>query len=140
MGRELRIQFASAGIAQPILPNKSTLLRKRSRNGRPSRLYRACINSALSSDRFTFEGHSGVHPLQERQLLNAASNSVEHNGSCPLTRSSSAARIILARPRVDMISSWVAINVGHMMPVFLRQPPQPLHCSGLLMNERSLNV
>src|SRR5262249_30120932 len=131
------MRFANDGITHPILPNKSTLLRSRSRNGKPSRRYRALVNSALSSERFTLEGHSGVHPLQERQLLSAASNSAEISGSCLLARSSNAARITLARPRVDMTSSWVAINVGHIMPVRLRQPPQPLHCSRLPMNERS---
>src|SRR5882724_456520 len=88
--------------------------------------------------RFTLDGHSGVQPLQERQLLSAASNSAERNGSCPVVRSSSAARMMLARPRVDMISSPVAINVGHMIGASLRQPPQPLHCSRLPMNEPSL--
>src|SRR6266542_987606 len=139
-GFESRNQFASDGTTQPILPNKSTLLKARSRNGRPSRRYRACISSAFRSAKFTLDGHSGVHPLQERQLLSAASNSAERNGSCPLTRSSSEARIMLARPRVDMTSSWVAMNVGHMMPVLVRQPPHPLHCSRLPMNERSLKA
>src|SRR3984893_3349464 len=132
--------FASDGITHPILANKSTLLKSRSRNGKPSCLYCACISSALSSARFTLDGHSGVHPLQERQLLSAASNSAECNGSCPLTRSSSAARIMLARPRVDMTSSCVAVSVGHMIQVVLRQPPQPFHCSRLPMNEWSLNA
>src|SRR5437588_745295 len=48
--------------------------------------------------------------------------------------------MMLARPRVDMTSSCVAMNVGHIMPVCLRQPPQPLHCSRLPMNERTLNA
>src|SRR4029434_4188118 len=96
--------------------------------------------SALSSARFTLDGHSGVHPLQERQLLSAASSSAERRGSCPVTRISNAARLTLARPRVDMTSSPVAMYVGHMMPVCLRQPPQPLHCSRLPTNERSLNA
>src|SRR5689334_6349172 len=88
---------------------------------------------------FTFDGHSVVHALQARQLLSAASSSAERNGSPPLMpRNSSAARIALARPRVDMISSPVAINVGHIDGVSLRQPPQPLHCSRLRMNEPSL--
>ena len=43
-----------------------------------------------------------------------------------------------ARPRVDMISSPVAMNVGHIVGVCLRQPPQPLHCSRLAVNEPSL--
>src|SRR5712692_5733269 len=96
--------------------------------------------SALSSARLTFDGHSGVQPLQERQLLSAASSSADFNGSWPLPRSSSDRRMMLARPRVDITSSPVAMNVGHMIGVSLRQPPQPLHCSRLPMNERSLNA
>src|SRR5438477_506746 len=93
-----------------------------------------------SNARFTFDGHSGVQPLQERQLLSAASSSSDFNGSCPFVRNSSAARMMFARPRVDITSSCVAINVGHMMPLCLRQPPQPLHCSRLPTNDRSLNA
>src|SRR5215475_7010752 len=100
---------------------------------------RAWSNSAFKSARFTFEGHSTVQALQERQLLRAASISVEHNGSrLPTPRISSAARMALARPRVDMISSPVAMKVGHIVAVSLRQPPQPLHCSRLPANEPSL--
>ena len=55
-----------------------------------------------------------------------------------MPRNSSAARMALARPRVDMISSPVAMNVGHMLGVSLRQPPQPLHCSRLAVKEPSL--
>ena len=55
------------------------------------------------------------------------------NGSSPSTRSSSAARIAFARPRVDMYSSPVARKVGHIVGASLRQPPQPLHCSRLPM-------
>ncbi len=139
-GLRSAIAFASCGTTQPIRPNKSTLLTTRSRNGKPSRWCRAYIISAFSSARFTLDGHSGVHPLQERQLLNAASSSSDFRGSFPFTRSSSAARMILARPRVDMISSPVAMNVGHMIGVSLRQPAQPLHCSRLPINERSLNA
>ena len=139
-GLRSTIAFATCGNAQPIRPNKSTLLKTRSRNGKPSRCCRAYIISAFNSARFTFDGHSGVHPLQERQLLSAASSSSDFSGSRPFTRSSSAARMMLARPRVDMTSSPVAMNVGHMMPVCLRQPPQPLHCSRLPMNEPSLNA
>src|ERR1700731_179487 len=87
-----------------------------------------------------FDGHSGVQPLHERQLLSAASSSADFNGSCPCSRNSSERRIIFARPRVDMTSSPVAMNVGHMIGASLRQPPQPLHCSRLPMNERSLKA
>ena len=45
-----------------------------------------------------------------------------------------------ARPRVDITSSCVAMNVGHMMPLCLRHPPQPLHCSRFPANDRSLNA
>ncbi len=55
-----------------------------------------------------------------------------------MPRSSSTARIVLAYPRVDLISSPVAMNVGHMLGVSLRQPPQPLHCSRLAVNDPSL--
>src|SRR5258708_39526245 len=51
---------------------------------------------------------------------------------------SSMARIALARPRVDMISSPVATKVGHMVGASFRQPPQPLHCSRLPTNDSSL--
>ena len=100
-----------------------------------------------------------MQPLQERQLLSAASSSADFNasprsdgfpavmfrprklsGSFLGSRSSSAARMMLARPRVDITSSCVAMNVGHMMPLCLRQPPQPLHCSRLPVNDRSLNA
>jgi hypothetical protein len=40
-GLKSRIRFASAGIAQPIRPSKSMLLRIRSRAGKPSRRHRA---------------------------------------------------------------------------------------------------
>ena len=43
----------------------------------------------------------------------------------------------LERPRVDMPSSPVARKVGHMVLVCLRQPPQPLHCSRLAINDSS---
>ena len=68
------------------------------------------------------------------------SSSADFSWSCPLVRSSSAARMMLARPRVDITSSCVAMKVGHMMPLCLRQPPQPLHCSRLPVNDRSLNA
>ena len=81
---------------------------------------------------FTLEGHSVVQALQERQLLSAASSSgAAQRVAARMPRNSSAARIALARPRVHMISSPVAMNVGHMVGVSLRQPPQPLHCSRL---------
>src|SRR2546422_6303626 len=87
----------------------------------------------------TFEGHSVVQALQLRQLLSAASKSLDRNGSASLLwRSSSTARMALARPRVDMISSPVATKVGHMVGASLRHPPQPLHCSRLAANEPSL--
>src|SRR5205823_7679214 len=88
----------------------------------------------------TLDGHSGVQPLHERQLLRAASSSADFKGSWPFTRSCRAARMILARPRVDITSSPVATNVGHIMGASLRQPPQPLHCSRLPTNDRSLNA
>ena len=87
---------------------------------------------------FTFDGHSVVQALQDRQLLSAASSSAQRSASPPgMSRSSSAARIALARPRVLMISSPVARKVGHIVGVSLRQPPQPLHCSRLRVNEPS---
>src|SRR5205085_1954552 len=93
----------------------------------------------LSKAMLTLEGHSVVHALQLRQLLNAASNSLDCNGSpVSMVRISKAARMALARPRVDMISSPVTTKVGHMVGASLRQPPQPLHCSRLAMNEPSL--
>src|SRR6516225_2435928 len=101
---------------------------------------RACCSSALSRARLTFEGHSVVHALQERQLLKAASSSADcrpYPFLLPESRASSAARMALARPRVDIISSPVAMNVGHMVGVSLRQPPHPLHCSRLPTNEPS---
>src|ERR1039458_5443385 len=86
----------------------------------------------------TFEGHSVVQALQERQLLSAVSSSTQRSGSSSDTpRNSRAARIALARPRVLMISSPVAMKVGHMVGVSLRQPPPPLHCSRLRVNEPS---
>src|ERR1017187_252219 len=86
---------------------------------------------------FTLDGHSDVQARQERQLLNAASSSAERSAS-PLTpRNSSAARMVLARPRGDMTSSPVTRNVGHIVGVCLRQPPQPLHCSRLAVNDSS---
>ncbi len=99
---------------------------------------RACCNSAFNNVRFTLDGHSTVQALQDKQLLNAASSSSERRGSPLMPRSSNAARIALARPRVDMISSPVAMNVGHMLGVSLRQPPHPLHCSRLAVNDPSL--
>src|SRR5207237_5318090 len=88
----------------------------------------------------TLDGQSGVQRLQERQLLSAASSSADVNGSCPLPRTSSDRRIMFARPRVDIASSPVAMNVGHMIGSSLRQPPQPLHCSRLPMNDWSLKA
>src|ERR1035438_3912157 len=99
---------------------------------------RACCNSAFSSDRFTLDGHSTVQALQDRQLFNATSSSSETSGSPLMPRNSSAARMPLARPRVDMISNPVAMKVGHMLGVSLRHSPQPLHCSRLAVNEPSL--
>ncbi len=100
---------------------------------------RACCSSAFNSARFTLDGHSIMQALQDRQLLSAASSSADTSGSpFSMPRNSSAARMALARPRVDMISSPVAMNVGHMLGVCLRQPPQPLHCSRLAVNDPSL--
>src|SRR6266851_6652893 len=96
--------------------------------------------SALSSARLTFDGHSGVQPLHDRQLLSAASSSADFNGSGPFPRNSRERRIIFARPRVDITSSPVAMNVGHMIGVSFRHPPQPLHCSRLPTNDPSLNA
>src|SRR5208282_485058 len=101
---------------------------------------RACCNSAFNNAMFTLDGHSTVQALQDRQLLSAVSSSAERSGSPLMPRNSSAARIALARPRVDMISSPVAMNVGHMLGVSLRQPPQPLHCSRLAVNDLSLSA
>src|SRR5262250_2460107 len=87
----------------------------------------------------TLDGHSVVHALQLKQLLSAVSNSSDRKAS-PFAslRNSSTARMALARPRVDMISSPVATKVGHIVGAALRQPPQPLHCSRLAANESSL--
>src|SRR6478736_4585259 len=86
----------------------------------------------------TLEGHSVVHALQLKQLLKAASNSLDCNGSpASMFRNSRAARMALARPRVDIISSPVATKVGHIVGASLRQPPQPLHCSRLPTTEAS---
>src|SRR3954452_10885494 len=100
---------------------------------------RACCSSALSMAMLTFEGHSLVQARQERQLLNAASSSADFSAS-PVSnpRDSSTARIALARPRVDILSSPVAMNVGHIVGVCLRHAPQPLHCSRFPMNDSSL--
>src|SRR5947208_3949954 len=89
----------------------------------------------------TLEGHSVVQALHARQLLKAASISVQSSGS-PFSnpRYSRAARMAFARPRVDMISSPVTRKVGHMVGVSLRQPPQPLHCSRLRVNEPSFSA
>src|SRR6266567_4945099 len=132
------IALLSHGTAQPKRPSRSTELNKRSRSDKPSRRMRAYCSSAFSNARLTLDGHSVVQALHARQLLSAASISPARNGSPLRPRNSSAARIALARPRVDMISSPVAINVGHMVGVCLRQPPQPLHCSRLRTNEPSL--
>src|SRR5207244_521729 len=87
---------------------------------------------------FTFEGHSVVHALQDRQLLRAASSSGECNRSpFVAARPSKTARITFARPLVDISSSPVAMKVGHIVAVSLRQPPQPLHCSRFPTNDSS---
>src|SRR5262249_31006892 len=125
--------------AQPLRPRKSTALNIFSRSDKPSRRMRAYCSSAFNNAMFTFEGHSVVQALHERQLLNASSSSVARKTSAPPNpRCSSTARIVLARPRVDMISSPVAINVGHIVALSLRQPPQPLHCSRLPTKDASL--
>src|ERR1700690_2197300 len=98
---------------------------------------RAWSNSAFNRARLTWDGHSVVQALQDRQLLKATSSSRERSGSPLISRSSSTARMALARPRVDMDSSPVAMNVGHMVGVCFKQPPQPLHCSKLATNESS---
>ena len=138
-----RSRFVSLGMRQPSLPNKSTLLRIRSRSGQaiaaPScvkhfRLKQRQVHVRRTFRRATFAGET------------VAQRGVELGGFqsgvvAPIyVRSSSAARMILARPRVDITSSCVAMNVGHMMPLCLRQPPQPLHCSRLPVNDRSLNA
>ena len=90
---------------------------------------------------FTFDGHSVVQALQERQLLNAASSSAERNGSPRVPRFSSTARMAFARPRVDMISSPVAMNLtlvpraaaSIMSPMMLL----PLTCSSSFSTKTS---
>src|SRR5258706_6089605 len=126
-------------MRQPALPKKSSELNRRLRKESPWRRLRACNSSVFSKARFRFEGHSFVQALHERQLLNAASNSSERRGSALFEpRASSTARMALARPRVDMISSPVAMKVGHIVGVSLRQPPQPLHCSRFRVNDLAL--
>src|SRR5262245_57729293 len=113
---ERKVPLASEGKRQLSFPSRSTELIMRTDNGSPSRFQRASRSSALSSAMLTLDGHSVVQALHERQLLSAASNSVERSASpSPMPRSSSAARMALERPRVDMISSPVATNVGHMV-------------------------
>src|SRR5512143_1094216 len=108
---ESNAALARRGNLQPSWPSESTELIRRSRQESPSRAMRAFNSSALSSDRFTFEGHSVVQALQERQLLKAASNSKLRSGSLlAAPRRSNAARMRLARPRVDISSSRVARN------------------------------
>src|ERR1039458_5312968 len=103
--RELKRELDSHGTEQPNRPSASTELTSRCTSVRPSRLVRACCSSALSSGRFTLDGHSLMQALQDRQFDSAYSSSAARNGSLPEPRISSAARIRLARPRVDMPSS-----------------------------------
>ena len=99
---------------------------------------RAHCNSAFSNAMFTLDGHSFVQALHERQFVSAASISSQRKTSLLfMPRISSAARMAFALPRVDMISSPVAMNVGHIVAVSLRQPPQPLHCSRFAANDPS---
>src|ERR1700693_717385 len=74
-------RLAKDGKAQPSVPNKSTKEKTRWRIEKPWRLIQACSSSAFSNDMLTFEGHSVVQALQDKQLLSAASSSRDFNGS-----------------------------------------------------------
>src|SRR6185369_8929651 len=94
---------------------------------------------------FTFEGHSLVQALQERQLARTGS-SVNQSRSAsrpplvdvPADRPSRTARMRFARPLVLITSSTVTRNVGHIDGTSFRQPPHPLHCSRLAAKDSSL--
>jgi len=63
-------------------------------------------------------GLAGETGIKRCRPALALRNSWRPPPHCP----SSAARIVLARPRVDMISSPVAMNVGHMVGACLVHP------------------
>src|SRR5437763_623616 len=67
--------LARLGTAHPNGPSESTLEKRRCRHDNPLRKIPACINSALSSDMLTLEGHSFVHALHAKQVSSAARSS-----------------------------------------------------------------
>jgi len=110
-----------------FFPNRSTEPSK-PRFERPDRSFEfaRCSNSPLSNAMFTCDGHSFRHALHDRQLLKASSSAGEliASSSFRARRNSSTARIVFAPPpRVDMISSPVAMNVGHIVGASLRHAP-----------------
>src|ERR1041385_2927699 len=84
----------------------------------------------------TLNGQSSVQPLQERQRSSASSTS----SSCHRVSSSpfSISQSRCARPRVECISSRVAMKLGHITPpsgsVF-RQLPIPTQRTVACANE-----
>src|SRR5947209_20077492 len=95
------MRFVRRGILQPSLPSASTELIARCRNVSPSVWIRPYNISAFNNERFTFDGHSEVHALQDRQLLSAATSSGQRIGSAT-TRISNAERIAFVCPHTHL--------------------------------------
>ena len=135
-GRDRAPGWRSTESSCPLAREDPTTPRGGRRAGRPAIAWRVAESSALSAARSTLDGHSVRQALHDRQLPSTSESSGDPRWSAP-KRPSRAARMVLARPRVECASSPVATKVGHMVGASFRQPPQPLHCSRLATNERS---
>ena len=70
-----------------------------------------------------------MHALHSRHRSSVSYMALLVNAACG-TRPASTARRALARPRVECVSSRVAMYDGHIVPsLSLRQAPLPLHMS-----------
>src|ERR1700684_1294617 len=77
----------------------------------------------------TDDGHSALHPLHDRHKSSASltAGSAKPSGNRSVVKASNKIR---ARPRVEWISSRVAMYEGHIVPAsVLRHLPIPTHLS-----------
>src|SRR5690349_10239744 len=74
------------------------------------------------------DGHSALHALHDRHKSSASATASSVNE--PSVPPASASNRIRARPRVECISSRVAMYDGHIVPAsVLRHLPMPTHLS-----------
>src|SRR5258708_8391014 len=120
-----------AGALEAIFIASEKLAINRERSGTPLVSCTCCNHSAFSRATSTLDGHSDLHPLQERQRSIAAATSSLSNGLALVERVRTS-RKMFARARVVSCSFRVAMKLGHIVPPIrslLRPSPHPFHPS-----------